>query len=121
MKFTKLLPNLFYTDIRVGIRLFVDCLQFRIGYDDLKSDKPFCVIERDGLAAHLIQSPEFAEKDRPELRLETTNIEEVYERVKSEFPDLLHPNGKEVTLKPWGAREFAIRDESGLCLIIQQW
>lgn len=121
MKFTKLVPNIFYTDIRIGLRLFAECLEFEIGYDDLKSEHPFCVLEKDGLAFHLIQSKEFAEKDRPEIRLETTDIEEVFRKVNQGFADLLHPNSKEIVLKPWKAKEFALRDDSGVCVIIQQW
>ena len=109
MKFAKLVPNVFYTDINVGLKLFVECLEFKIGYDDLKSDEPFCVIEKDGIAIHLIQSKEFAEKDRPEMRLETENIEEVYYKVSTKFPELLHPNSKELSLKPWGVKEFALK------------
>ena len=121
MKFTKLSPNIFYSDIKVGLKLFVECLEFRITYDDLKSAEPFCVIEKDGLGMHLIESKEFAEKDRPELRLETNKIEDVFNKVSSSFPELLHPNSKEITLKPWGAKEFALKDESDVCIIIQQW
>jgi hypothetical protein len=121
MKFTRLVPNLFYEDINVGLKLFVECLEFRIGYADLNSANPFCVVEKDGLAAHLIQSKEFAIKDRPELRLETDDIEAVFKKVKSSNPELLHSNSNVVSLKPWKAKEFALRDESGVCVIIQQW
>ncbi|HEU4717067.1 MAG TPA: hypothetical protein VFU15_04510 [Bacteroidia bacterium] len=122
MKFTRLTPNIFYTDIRVGLKLFVDCLEFEIGHDDLQNpEKPLCVAGRDGLAVFLIQDKEYAEKDRPELRLETKNIDEVYAHVKSKFPELLHPNMKEVTLRPWGARELGLLDESGVCVVVQQW
>ncbi len=121
MKFTKLLPNIFYSDVKVGLKLFVDCLEFKIEYDDLQAEEPFCVIEKDGIGIHLIQSKEFAEKDRPEMRLETENIEEVYDKVRTAFPELLHQNSREVSLKPWGAKEFALNDESGVCVIIQQW
>lgn len=121
MKFTRLVPNVFYTDIKVGLRLFTECLEFSIGYDELSSDDPFCVIEKDELRINLFQNKEYAEKDRPELRLVTTNIEEVYKKVASTHPGLLHPNLNKVTLRPWGAREFALRDESDVCIIIQQW
>jgi hypothetical protein len=40
----------------------------------------------------------------------TSNIEEVYQKVAAKFPELLHPNLSEVTLRPWGAKEFAILD-----------
>ena len=121
MKFTKLSPNIFYSDIKVGLKLYVDCLEFKIGYNNLKAEEPLCVIEKDGLGIYLIQSKEFAEKDRPEIRLETENIEEVYAKVRSAFPELLHQNLKEIVLQPWGAKEFALNDESGVCVIIQQW
>ena len=121
MKFTKLVPNIFYTDISVGLDLFVDCLEFTIGYDDLKSENPCCVAEKDGLAIFIFQNKEFAEKDRPELRLQTDDIETVYKKVKSTHAKLLHPNLEKITLRPWGAKEFALWDESGVCVIIQQW
>jgi hypothetical protein len=121
MKFIKLVPNVFYTDIKVGLKLFVDCLEFSIGHDELKSDDPFCVIEKDGLRLNLFQNQEFAEKDRPEFRLVTDNIEEVYKKVAATYPELLHPNLKAITLRPWGAKEFAMKDESDVCVIIQQW
>jgi hypothetical protein len=121
MKFTKLVPNVFYTDIKIGIRLFVDCLEFRIGHDELNSEHPFCAIEKDGLSMLLFQDKAFAEKDRPEFRLVTEEIEEVYKKVASTHPEFLHPNLKEITLRPWGAKEFALRDDSGVCIIVQAW
>lgn len=121
MKFTKLIPNIFYSDIKVGLNLFVDCLEFTIGYNDLQSDEPSCIVEKDDLAIFIIQSKEFAEKDRPELRLQTNNIDEVYNKVKSTYSELLHPNSDKISPKPWGAKEFALSDKSGVCVIIQQW
>ncbi len=121
MKFTKLVPNVFYTDISVGLQLFIDCLEFTIGYDELQSESPFCAIEKDGLSLLLFQNKEYAEMDRPEFRLVTNDIEEVYKKIASTHPELLHPNLNKITLRPWGAREFALKDESNVCIIIQQW
>lgn len=121
MKFTKLIPNIFYADINVGLKLFVECLQFEIGYDDLKSDNPSCVINKDNLAVFLHQNKEWAEKDRPEMRLETNEIHKVFAQVSKSHPELLHPNSNKVTLKPWGSLEFALLDESTVCVIIIQW
>lgn len=121
MKFTKLIPNVFYADISVGKKLFVDCLEFTIAYEeDAKSAHPLCILKKDHLAIHLVQDKEFAEKDRPELRIETNDIEAVYESVKTRFPKLLHPNLKKIKLQPWNVKEFALLDESGVCVIIQQ-
>ena len=121
MNFIKLVPNIFYTDIRDGLELFVECLGFRIGHDELKTHQPFCVVEKADLRVNLFQNREYAEKDRPEFRLVTDNIEEVYEKVASTHPAFLHPNLSRITLRPWGAKEFALKDASNVCIVIQQW
>jgi hypothetical protein len=41
MHFEKLVPNIFYIDITEGLKLFVDCLEFKIAHAKLKSSKPF--------------------------------------------------------------------------------
>jgi hypothetical protein len=120
MNFTKLVPNIFYTDIRVGLKTFVDCLEFKIGYEELSSKNPFCVVEKDGLRVNLFQNKEFAEKDNPEFRLVTNNIDEVYQKVASTHPELLHPNLNKVTVRPWSAKEFALRDGQ-IGIVFQQW
>jgi len=121
MKFTKLVPNIFFEDIADGLTLFVECLEFDIGYNDLGSENPCCVVQKDTLAIFLFQNKEFAVKDRPEIRLHTENIEEVYKKVSKTHPQFLHPNLKAITLRPWGAKEFALKDTTDVCVIIQQW
>ena len=61
-----------------------------------------------------------AKEHNPEFRLVTKNIEEVYEKVSKSCPEFLHPNLKEITLRPWGAKEFALTDEQ-VGIIIQEW
>jgi hypothetical protein len=120
MNFTKLVPNVFYIDIKDGLKLFIDCLDFTIEHDELKSATPFCVIEKDGLRINLFENKELAKEHNPEFRLVTTNIEEAYEKISSSHPEFLHPNLRQITLRPWGAKEFAVRDNQ-LGVIIQQW
>jgi hypothetical protein len=121
MRFTKLVPNIFFEDIKDGLNLFVDCLEFCVGYNDLESENPCCVVQKDMLSVFLFQNKEFADKDRPEIRLHTDNIEEVYEKISKTHPQFLHPNLNTITLRPWGAKEFALRDKTDVCVIIQQW
>src|SRR5215471_14249995 len=120
MHFTKLVPNIFYADIQSGLKIFVDCLEFTIGYDEIETTSPFCVVEKDGLRVNLFQNEEYAEKEKPEFRLVTDNIEEVYQKVSTKFPELLHPNLSRVILRPWGAKEFALKDGQ-IGIVIQQW
>ncbi len=120
MKFEKLVPNIFYVDIADGMKIFVDCLGFTIGHDEINSRQPFCVLERDGLRINLFQNAELAKEHYPEFRVVTKNIEEVYDKVSISHPEFLHPNLKQITLRPWGAKEFALKDGQ-LGVIIQEW
>jgi hypothetical protein len=120
MQFTTLVPSIFYADINDALRLFVDCLEFQIQHEELKSDKPFCVIGRNGLKIYLFQDAMLAAEHHPELRLETNNINEVFEKVSATHPQFLHPNLSRVTLRPWGAKEFAVMDNQ-LGVRIQEW
>lgn len=120
MNFIGLIPNAFYVNIHDGLKLFVDCLEFRIEHDELKTARPFCVLEKDGLRMFLFQNSELAKEHNPEFRLVTNNIEEVYDKISRSHPEFLHPNLNKVTLRPWGAREFALMDNQ-LGIIIQQW
>lgn len=120
MNFTRLVPNVFYTNIQDGLKLFVDCLEFTIGHNELASHKPFCVLEKNGLRINLFQDKHLATEHNPEFRLETDDIASVYQKIVSTHPEFLHPNLNKITLRPWGAKEFAVMDKQ-LGVVIQQW
>lgn len=120
MNYAKLVPNVYYKDINDGLKLFVDCLQFSIGHEELKSKNPFCVLNNGELQLYLFEEKKLAKEHNPEFRLVTDEIDEVYKRVSASHPQFLHPNLSKVTLRPWGAKEFALRDHQ-VCIIFQQW
>lgn len=120
MTFQQLVPNVYYVNIADGLKMFVDCLDFSIGHNEIQSAQPFCVLKKDGLGIMLFEHSKLAAEHNPEFRLVTNNIEEVYAKVSVSHPEFLHPNLKEVTLRPWGAKEFALRDDQ-VCVIVQQW
>jgi len=120
MHFTKLVPSVFYTDLSDGLKLFVDCLQFTIQHKDLNTSQPYCVLKKDEISIMIFQDEQLAKEHNPELRLVTDNIEEVYVKVSTSHPHLLHPNLDKVTVRPWGAKEFAIADNQ-LGIRFQQW
>lgn len=119
-KFIKLIPNIFYSDIGSGLKLFVETLNFTVVYKDPEAQHPFYIINRDGVSIHLIEDKEFAEKDRPEIRIETDDIEGLYKEVSDKEHSYFHPNLSYVRQQPWGLKEFALLDEEGTCIIIQQ-
>jgi hypothetical protein len=113
MTFTQLVPNVFYADMKDALDLFVNCLEFKIEHNELKSDNPFCVIEKNGLRMNLFQNTELAKEHNPEFRLVTNNIDEVFKTISSSHPEFLHPNLNKITLRPWGAKDFALTVRSG--------
>lgn len=120
MSFEQLVPNVYYVNISDGLKMFVDCLGFEIGHSELQSAQPFCVLKKDGLSIYLFEHANLAKEHNPEFRLVTKNIDEIYEKVSASHPEFLHPNLSKVTLRPWGAKEFALRDDQ-VCIIFQQW
>jgi hypothetical protein len=107
-------------NIADGIIFFVDCLGFSIVHDEIASAQPFCVLRRDGLVINLFENADLANEHNPEFRLVTENIEEVYAKVSASHPQFLHPNLSKITIRPWGAKEFALTDGQ-LGMVIQQW
>lgn len=120
MNFINLIPNVYYSDIKDGLKLFIDCLEFSIGHEEMNSKNPFCVIEKNDFQLYLFQHNALAKEHNPEFRLVTNSIDEVYNKVNASHPEFLHPNLSKVTLRPWGAKEFALRDNQ-VCIVIQQW
>lgn len=114
---TRLIPKIFFNHMAEGLDLFVNCLGFSV----LHQDEDLAVVARDGAKAYVVESPEWAAKDRPEIAIETDSITDLYTEISSKRPEMLHPNGKIVAKKPWGALEFAVLDKTGVCVVFRQW
>lgn len=113
----RLIPKVFYDRMEQGLDLFVNGLGFTV----LHQDHALAVVARDGAKAYVVESPEYAAKDRPEIAIETDNIEEIHQEISSRRPDLLHPNLPRVTRRPWGALEFSVLDKTKVCVVFRQW
>jgi hypothetical protein len=120
MKLIKVIPNIFYSDIKVGLNLFVECLGFKLVYSDAGAEQPLYIIERDNVTILLLENDEFAKKDRPSIRIDTDDIKALFDEIKKKNMDLFHPNLAEIKTQPWGLMEFALLDDAGTCVIIQQ-
>jgi hypothetical protein len=113
----RLIPNIFYSSLDDGLDLFVTCLGFKV----LHQDATLAVVERDGAKAYLVESAEFAARDRPQITIETDTIDELYREISSRSPQMLHPNSRHIEKKPWGAREFAVLDKTDVCVVFRQF
>lgn len=115
--FKNLIPKIFYEKLEDGLEFFVGGL----GFEVLHQDANLAVIARDGAKAYIVQSPGYAARDRPELAIETDDIEAVHQEMSTRAPDWLHPNLSRVSLRPWGAREFAMLDKTTVCVVFREW
>jgi hypothetical protein len=113
----RLVPKIFFDHMEDGLDLFVNCLGFTV----LHQDDSLAVVGRDGARAYIVESPEYAAKDRPEIAIETDSIDQVYKEISEKRPDVLHPNLPRVTKRPWGALEFSLLDKTGVCVVFRQW
>ncbi len=120
MALTKMIPKVYYSDIRTGLELFVDALGFHSVYSDGSGEGAMHILQRDNLTIQIVQDDEYARKDRPEIRIETDDIDGCYLEVKNRNSGLLHPNLPIIKMQPWGLREFALLDKSHVCIIVQQ-
>jgi hypothetical protein len=91
-----------------------------LGFSVLHQDATLAVVQRDGAKAYLVESAEFAAKDRPQIAAETDTIDDIYDEVSGRAPHILHPNSRQIETKPWGFREFAVRDKTGVCVVFRQ-
>lgn len=116
MALIQILPKIFYADIQIGLKFFVDQLGFNIGY----SDENLYIVSRDQITFQLLKVDKSEEGDRPEVRIATNDIEAIYSEIKQRVPEILHPNLSYIKNQPWGLREFAVLDPTTVCLVFQQ-
>jgi hypothetical protein len=113
----RLIPKIFFNRMDEGLDLFVNCLGFKV----LHQDSSLAVVGKDGAKAYVVESPEYAAKDRPEIAIETDDIDSIYRDISARRPDVIHPNLPRVTRRPWGALEFSLLDKTGVCVVFRQW
>ncbi|KQY59263.1 hypothetical protein ASD11_06710 [Aeromicrobium sp. Root495] len=117
MSFLHVVPTVFYEDVEVGVDLFVG----GIGMELVHRDGGLVVLQRDRAKLNLVEDADQAAKDRPQLSIETDDIDGVHADIEARRPDLLHPNLPRVRLREWGAREFAVLDSTTVCVVFREW
>lgn len=113
----RIVSKIFFNRMEEGLDLFVNCLGFTVLYQE----NSLAVVGRDSAKAYIIEDPEYAAKDRPEIAIETDTIAEIYRDISLRRPELLHPDLPQVTRRPWGALEFSLLDRTGVCVVFRQW
>jgi hypothetical protein len=114
---TALIPKVFYEDMQVGVDLFAD----GIGMALLHREEDLAVLGLDQAKVYVVEDVERASRDRPELAIETDDIEAVHADISGRRPDLLHPHLNHIRRQPWGPREFALLDSTTVCVVFRDW
>ncbi|MBR7743328.1 hypothetical protein KC207_08505 [Phycicoccus sp. BSK3Z-2] len=115
---TRFVATVSYSDVAVGLDLFRDGLGMRV----VHADGAMTVLERDGAKIQLVDDAHAARhSERPELGLQTDDVQAVFDDVSARRPDLLHPNLPSPRRRPWGAVEFALLDSTTVCVAVRQW
>ena len=115
--FKNIIPKIFYAQLQDGLDFFVSGLGFEVQYQDAG----MAVIARDGAKAYLVENAECAALDRPELGIDTDDIDAVYAEMVARASHLLHPNSHAIAAKPWGSREFTMLDKTTVCVVFREW
>ncbi len=102
--------------VEAGIALYRDKLGFALAYRDAEPAS-FATLTRDAIQFHLYDSADRPLAEATSLRIKVAQIDQLHEACAQH--GIVHPNGKLET-KPWGSREFAIIDPSGVCITFTQ-
>ncbi|PZR20068.1 MAG: hypothetical protein DI539_11980 [Flavobacterium psychrophilum] len=111
-------PQLLVPDVKMTAEYYRDILGFNIiGY--ALNPPVYGMIERDGIQIHFAKSDEFLTNDkfRPsttDLILWIPEIDAFYAEIKTKGADIV----QEILLRPYGSREFIIRDCNGYKILI---
>lgn len=113
---TSISPMIPADGVEDAIAFYCDKLGFALAYRDAQPAS-FANITRDGIQIHLFKSDNRELAEWTSLRIQVERIDQLYGECVEH--GIVHPNGK-LDTKPWGSREFAIIDPSGVCITFNQ-
>lgn len=82
-----------------------------LGFEVVHVEPEYAVVERDDVGVHFWGPSRIKPEDSMTMfRIKVSGIDELYEHCRAQ--GIVHPNAP-LEEKPWGAREFAVRDGDG--------
>jgi predicted enzyme related to lactoylglutathione lyase len=103
-KLSRVAPELPAHDLRKAVAFY----EQKLGFQVATWMPNYAIVERDGVALHLF-SEERADSSPVGLHIFTAQLEELFD----EFRQRGARPSQEIVQKPWGNRDFRIKDESG--------
>jgi len=103
-KLSRIAPELPATDLRASTQYYVE----RMGFTLAVEMQDYAIVERDGVAIHLFQDA--AREQTPVgIHIFTHDLEELFAEFEAGGAKITQP----IEQKPWGNREFRVKDEFG--------
>ncbi len=130
MNKTKLLravQGICFLDLENPKKFFVDLLGFNAAHEE----EGLLVVERDSVLFQLGIDPDVAIDVKgnrmmaPLIRIETNDIESISREIKERYSSGVCPTAivkdEEPKLRPWGAKEWGVRDSNNMVILFQEW
>lgn len=105
-RLARIAPELPVRNLKTAIEFYTRQLGF--GVAEIMPDGDYGIVERDGVAIHLFED-KTGHLTPVSVHIFTPNIEEL----SSEFEDRGAYFAQKIERKPWGTRDFRLKDESG--------
>jgi uncharacterized glyoxalase superfamily protein PhnB len=104
-RLARIAPELPAANIEQAVHYYERKLGFEVAIRMLENE--YAIVERDGIAIHL-----FADSERRSavgVHIFTPDLDQLFEELKQNGADIVQP----IEQKPWGNREFRVRDDFG--------
>jgi len=102
-------------DVKGATAFYVDTLGFKISY----KDDGMAIVKRDGVTIMLTDFDDEHVAANIALRIAVDNVQELFDELSGKnLPAFQSTSGASISKledKPWGTREFAVKDPAGIC------
>lgn len=115
-RLSNVIPLIPARDVEETIAFYRDRLGFDLVFRDAEPAR-YAGIRRDGAELHLYANADRYLAENASLRIDVDDIDALY--ADCQAAGCVHPNGALAT-RPWGTREFAVLDPSGVCIAFVQ-
>jgi catechol 2,3-dioxygenase-like lactoylglutathione lyase family enzyme len=105
------IPVLASLDITRSVSFYRDMLGFVVVHAE---PGVYAVLSRDDIQLHLWSCAERRIAENTSCRVQVKGLDSLYAEYAPKA--VLHPNASDIRLRPWGAREFVVLDDSGNCI-----
>lgn len=105
-RLSRIAPELPVADLGKALEYYLGRLGFRTALT--MPDGQYAVVERDDVAVHLFQSADGSDA-RASIHVFVEGLEELYAELRARGAEVT----QEIVRKPWGNRDFRVRDGSG--------